>query len=171
MRTLGALLFCVGIDALSVPGQPPSARTACRRATAPVMLDGDTAVGVGLLFGGTALGAGLIAFIEKQNERTNERGGVSDETRSRMPIQALIVTRQGWSHTLISECTRTHHPLNRSRMAGKFMEDEVLVTDYGDKISQMEAAMAEAEGREVVDGDGLTAKEKEALRISDGWDQ
>jgi hypothetical protein len=109
MRTLGALLFCVGIDALSVPGQPPRARTACRRATAPVMLDGDTAVGVGLLFGGTALGAGLIAFIEKQNERTNERGGVSDETRSRMPIQALIVTRQGWSHTLISECTRTHH--------------------------------------------------------------
>ena len=55
-------------------------------------------------------------------------------------------------------------------MAGKFMEDEVLVTNYGDTIEQMEAAIAEAEGREVVKGDGLTAKEKDALRISDGWD-
>lgn len=50
------------------------------------------------------------------------------------------------------------------------MEDEVLVTDYSDKISQIEAAIAAAEGREVTKGDGLTEKEKEALRISDGWD-
>ena len=90
MRETLLALFCVGIDAFSVPGQPPSARAACLRAPAPVMLDGDIVVGVGLLFGGAALGAGVIAFVEKQGERTNERGGVSDETRSHMPIYALI---------------------------------------------------------------------------------
>ena len=90
MRQTLLALFCVGIDAFSVPGQSPSARAACLRAPAPVMLDGDIVVGVGLLFGGAALGAGVIAFVEKQGERTNERGGVSDETRSHMPIYAFI---------------------------------------------------------------------------------
>ena len=52
-------------------------------------------------------------------------------------------------------------------MAGMFMEDEVLVTDLDDTITKMEAALAQAEGREVDEGDGLTEKEKEALR--DDW--
>ena len=52
----------------------------------------------------------MIAFVEKQGERTNERGGMSEETRS--------------------------------RMAGMFMEDEVLVTDLDDTITKVCCARA-----------------------------
>jgi uncharacterized protein HemX len=100
------------------------------------MIEGSDAVAAGVLFGSAALGAGVIAFVENQGERTNDRGGMSDETRS--------------------------------RMAGKFMEDEELVSDLSDSISKMEAALAKAEGREVDEGDGLTEKEKEAL--STDWE-
>merc|ERR1719247_3960486 len=57
----------------------------------------------------------------------------------------------------------------KSRMAGKFMEDEEFVNNYDDTIAKMEAALAAAEGREVVkdDADTLTEEEKEELRVSD----
>ena len=100
-----------------------------------MMIEGSTVMGVGMLFGGMALGAGAISFVERQGERTNERGVVSDETRS--------------------------------RMAAMFMEDEELATDLDDTIDKMEAALAEAEGREAIKGDGLSEEEKESLR--DDW--
>ena len=56
----------------------------------------------------------------------------------------------------------------KSRMAGMFMEDEVLVTDLDDTITKMEAALAAAEGRDVTQGDGLSEEEKDELR--DEWD-
>ena len=56
-------------------------------------------------------------------------------------------------------------------MAAMFMEDEVLVSDVSDTISKMEGALAAAEGREVAaEGQWLSEKEKEALRVNDGWD-
>lgn len=89
MRRSVTALLCVGAEAFSVPCQPLCARETFSAVTnirqAPVMLDGptvDTVVGAGLLFCGAALGAGVIVFVEKQGERTNERGGMSDETRS-----------------------------------------------------------------------------------------
>ena len=115
--------------------QRPSAK---RRSPGPKMIEFEavpTAIAVGTLVGSLVLGAGLIAFVEAQGEKTVERGGLSDETKS--------------------------------RMAGMFMEDEVLVTDLDDTISKMEAALAKAEGRDVVEGDGLTAKEREDL--TDDW--
>ena len=56
----------------------------------------------------------------------------------------------------------------KARMAGMFMEDEVLATDLDDTITKMEAALAQAEGRDVVDGDGLSEKEKQEL-TEPGW--
>ena len=56
-------------------------------------------------------------------------------------------------------------------MAAMFMEDEVLVSDVSDTISKMEGALAAAEGREAAaEGQWLSEKEKEALRVNDGWD-
>ena len=115
----------------------PSPRRRRVRGAGPKMIDSDIILGAGLLFGGTAMGAGVIAFVENQGQRTNDRGGMSDETKT--------------------------------RMAAMFMEDEELyTTDLDDTITKMEAALAQAEGREVVEGDGLTEKEKEAL--TDSWD-
>ena len=107
-----------------------------RRSAGPTMalsdlLDPNVALGAGLLLGGTALGAGVIAFVEGQGEKTVERGALSDETKS--------------------------------RMSGMFMEDEVLVTGLDDTITKMEAALAKAEGRDVIEGDGLTEEEREKL--------
>merc|ERR1712176_585646 len=103
----------------------------------PVMIvdiDSSMVLGAGMFLGSAGLGAGLIAFVENQGERTNERGVVSDETKS--------------------------------RMVGAYTRDTKLAMDYSDTIAQMEKAMAAAEGREAIEGDGLTEKEKEAL----GWD-
>ena len=49
------------------------------------------------------------------------------------------------------------------------MEDEELsTTNLDDTISKMEKALAEAEGRDVVEGDGLTEAEKAELKEA-GW--
>ena len=128
-----AALF-VGTDAFTLPSRP-CARV-YHKGVAPVMVETSVIIGAVGLVGGTALGAGLISFIEGQGKRTNERGGMSDETKS--------------------------------RMAGMFMEDEELVSDLTDTITKMEAALAEYEGRDVVEGDGLTDEEKENLKVK-GW--
>lgn len=126
------LALCVSTDAFTVPAQPPCAQAICQRAAAPLMIDTSILIGAGAMVGGLGLGAGFIAFVEGQGQRSNERGGMSDETKS--------------------------------RMAGKFMEDEELVSNYDDTITKMEEALAKAEGREVIEGDGLTAEEREKLR-------
>lgn len=107
-----------------------------RRGLPPVMIEANVVAGIGLLVVGTAGGVGLIATIEKQGFKSNERGGMSDETRT--------------------------------RLAAKYMEDEELVTGLDDTIAKMEAAMAAVEGREVIEGDGLTEAEKEELKEA-GW--
>ena len=58
----------------------PSPRRRRVRGAGPKMIDSDIILGAGLLFGGTAMGAGVIAFVENQGQRTNDRGGMSDET-------------------------------------------------------------------------------------------
>ena len=57
----------------------------------------------------------------------------------------------------------------KTKMAAMFMEDEELsTTNLDDTISKMEKALAEAEGRDVVEGDGLTEAEKAELKEA-GW--
>merc|ERR1712157_187450 len=61
-----------------------------RLSQGPVMMveiDSSMVTGAGVLLGSAALGAGMISFVENQNERTNERGVVGDETKSRMAAQ------------------------------------------------------------------------------------
>jgi len=113
-----------------------------RLSRGPVMavdIDSSMVAGAGVFLGSAALGAGLIAFVENQGERTNERGVVSDEKKSRMGAGLQRYTRE-----------------------------TQVATDYSSTIAQMEKAIATAEGREAIEGDGLTKKEKEAL-VSDGW--
>ena len=153
-------LFCGGSDALVVPTRLPAARSAQRSAaldgpaldgstlalcrkprTSKVVMDDlmNQVIGGVLLFGGAAAGAAGIYFIEQQGERTNERGGLSEETRS--------------------------------KMAGMFMEDEEMASDYSSTIAKMEAALAKAEGREL--SEELSEEEKkkiDAETLSDGWD-
>ena len=133
---LVAALLVVGVNGFTMPSHMylPCAHTTCQRVATPEMIDSDVVIGTVGLIGGTALGAGFIAFVEKQGEKSAE--SMSEETRS--------------------------------RMAGKFMEDEELVVNYDDTIAQMEIALAKAEGRDVIEGDGLSDKEKDGIDTR-GW--
>ena len=86
LRCAALLAGLCCVHSFSVPALQPCAR----KTPAPVMIDSDVVVGAGLLFGGAAFGAGFIAFVEKQGERTNERGGMSDETRSSIHAHHLL---------------------------------------------------------------------------------
>ena len=48
------------------------------------MIDSSDIAGVAIFLGAFAAGGGIIAFVENQGERTMERGGMSEETKTRM---------------------------------------------------------------------------------------
>lgn len=131
------LAIGVGTHAFSVtPPQPPLCLSRGQRLGAPAMfeIDGNMVIGTVGLFGTAAVGVALVAFVEKQGQKSGD--SMSDETRS--------------------------------RLASKFMEDEELAVSYDDTIAVMEAALAKAEGREVIEGDGLTEEEKAKIDTR-GW--
>ena len=135
---VSAALLCAGANAFSVA--PLQHRgVALRTITAPIMLDG---------FVEALPGIGLLAGF------------------TAVGAGAIYFVEKAGEATIERGDTMSEESM--SRMAGKFMEDEVLVTNLDDTITKMEAALAEAEGREVDTSDGLTEVEREELR--DDWD-
>ena len=76
----------LNVSARKHPGRPRRIRSPrmSARCAPPVMIDTNMILGGVLLVGGTAAGAAGLYFVEQQGERTNERGGMSEETRARM---------------------------------------------------------------------------------------